>query len=627
MMMILSHVWVNTSQYSVPLLDNHATQNVSQLPRGYPLRVFLGSNTVAVPTQNSKERVKPVNEAIIGNNSDECLKTNSVKATRDDLSRRKVWIRISDEVFIYSAHLDLRNFSSSNSALQPPLPNNLSATAVGTTRGNALLTQSQVIDKSIKSNGGGDDSDKLSPVMLVRIVGIKTVPPLREFIKGDVLDWFRIKHEMEFSHKYECKLFFTSSGGHKFKSKLHSLLATKVTYTIIEEGIKVYAGCYVNCYFQAKSESVLELIRMSARADNLQVAMYPRNVSDYPTKLIDVNTLMIEHQENQEIFDLDSNTVHFYEKSLAICVRPLFGPFDDLGKLIQFISYYHMMGITQFNFYSLSISPQVRKYLMGLNARRESRIGGTLPRFIIHDWNLPTGNTSELWDYGTLAALNDCLLSNINQHFVIFVDIDEFIVPQQNRVTHAQNGDGYETKNPSLWEIIDAYNRTGTFQYLVRNTFFCKEFCNKAQPKGTKKLTPPSDKELPPEIIHFPENSTSESLKLPIFECTIRTKRIWHPALRTKFIVNPRQVLAVGHHLVTKYINKKTDFRFTPGYSVQVNPNVAIMYHYRECASISSKKHPVLDRIREEDRTMLRFQGKVLDHMHKYYLPEHLDGL
>jgi hypothetical protein len=104
-----------------------------------------------------------------------------------------------------------------------------------------------------------------------------------------------------------------------------------------------------------------------------------------------------------------------------------------LAKLVQFISYYVAVGVNNFNFYDFSISPQVRKYLALISSHfRENKKPPIDFRVIVQKWNLPTGNVSELWDYGSLAALNDCLYRNMNTSgYVLFLDLDEFIVPQK----------------------------------------------------------------------------------------------------------------------------------------------------------------------------------------------------
>jgi len=161
----------------------------------------------------------------------------------------------------------------------------------------------------------------------------------------------------------------------------------------------------------------------------------------------------------------------------------------------------------------------------------------------------------------------------------------------------------------------------------------CRIYFKKAKNYGNGRQFPSSSLKTQQEAIqvsvsvsgsrNWTIDKMTELTEFPIFECTRRTRRIWNVALRSKFIVNPRQVLAVGHHLVTKYINKNTDFRFT-GYSIPVDPEVAVMNHYRECASISTRTHPVLTRIKEMDRKILKYESRVLLNAEKYFLPQNL---
>lgn len=184
------------------------------------------------------------------------------------------------------------------------------------------------------------------------------------------------------------------------------MISAFTTLHVIEEGIKRFASCFFNCYFN---------VTITPSLDPFYISLSPKGVEEYPTKLVKVETnLELKSFENEE---------------LSLCVRPFFSinDFNEdqdqiLRKLVQFVSYYRLMGVREFNFYELTIFPKVRKYLTKL---RKLHVNVNLRK-----WNLPTGNNSELWDYGSLGALNDCLYQNMGKKHVIFIDLDEFIVPQ-----------------------------------------------------------------------------------------------------------------------------------------------------------------------------------------------------
>ena len=251
---------------------------------------------------------------------------------------------------------------------------------------------------------------------------------------------------------------------------------------------------------------------------------------------------------------------------LAICVRPLFGPMDNLVAITQFLSFYEAQGITHFHFYDMGISGRIRKYLEQLSSSSLS--------ISLSQWNLPTGNWSELWDYGSLAALNDCAYRNMfHKSLVIVVDIDEFMVPQ---------GSSSAWTSESLTTLLTSKNLTDYSEYLVRNTFFCKENCTH----------PNSDDDF-----------------LPILTCFNRTKRIWNAKLRSKYIIRPEHVIQVGHHSVTKFMG---DARLKKTYEFPTNQ--LILHHYRECSTIpkTGKEKPVLNRVTVYDNSMRKYRNKIL---------------
>jgi len=448
------------------------------------------------------------------------MQTHSgIRSSDDDESdeTNNMWIRISDSIHIYSAYLDMRPF---------------------------IINKSRLVSNS-------------SQYTLIRIIGLLKVPPKRQIIKEDPFKWLRIKDEAEVSNQYTCKLVIYLQNGEKVTLSEENIL----TRSIFEEGIKVFAGTFFNCYVKLGNEEIKRLIGSSN--SSLYVSMAPVNVSGYPDKLLRVRMKNISSSSDKK--KLSDNKI-----KLSVCIRPLFGV-DTLNRLSQFVSYYRLMGVERFNFYELSISPEVRKYLLRL------KLTGTTINVSLRKWNLPTGNTSELWDFGSLAALNDCLYSewvkeesNDNDEVVVlFVDIDEFIVPQ------GKNKDGMD--------LIKLIGSVGDFHELkARNVFFCKEFCG---------------------------GNGSSSSSHDITRCFIRTKRIWSAQDRSKFLVKPGNVVSVGHHSVTEFVQRR-DPLYLAKYSKVMSKDLALMNHYRECRSLGESK--TLERKCVKDTTLLELlQGKM----------------
>lgn len=317
----------------------------------------------------------------------------------DDEYSSPVWTRISDSIHVYSAHFDPRIIHGPHFSIFSP-------------------------DYSWKMR-----TSNLHKSSLVRIIGIRRFPPTATIIARNPMAWLLIKDETLFSDDHECKLFLAN--GSTFSSAV-------LTYHVVEEGIKTFAASFFNCYFDLEGND--DLFRGGF------VALVPKNEGEYPLKLLKIqNTRRPDVVSPQNVKNL----------SLAICTRPLFsspeGDFALVRKLTQFISYYVALGVNFFTFYELSTFPGVRKYLRELRRRQDFRHNF---RLHVQKWNLPTGNTSELWvrtyvqicigyhnriqhnctdtqDYGSLAALNDCLYRNMWADHVLFLDLDEFIVPQK----------------------------------------------------------------------------------------------------------------------------------------------------------------------------------------------------
>ena len=382
------------------------------------------------------------------------------------------WVRISDDVYVYSAFMDER--------------------------------------------GPGESH--------IKIIGIKRMernakaPP-----RPSVQDITKVQDVSDIQSKYECKLFYNENG--RFKG----IKSNKLTYFVFEEGVKEFVGVFYKCFFPLQLSPL-------PNTTELYISLRPKNVKGYPDKLVWVRRKRIQ-------------------SNLSICVRPLFGPLDDLESLAQFLAYYESMGVERFTFYDLSIAPQVRHYLQ------------TLENVQLFKWNLPTGNTSELWDYGTLTALHDCMYQT--KGFTIVVDLDEFVIPQ----IHASLSDFLATRK------YEKFN-----ELVLRNVFFCLELCQNW-------------------------NSSRTDMQFPIFSCPLRMKRIWGVHHRSKYIARAEKIVSVGHHFVTTYLNS-SDPRHSD-LTAYILPSVALLGHYRRCGPIFGKRRPFTKFSNIRDDHLMSFKSKM----------------
>jgi hypothetical protein len=145
---------------------------------------------------------------------------------------RNYWTRVTDSIFTYSAFLDLR-----------------------------LKRRDRRV--------------------LVRINGLWKIPPKDELRKKPIV-WYHLKDEtLICPASYYCRVYYENENG-----ELNFVPGERLTRQIFEEGLKVYAGTFFNCYL---NESLLEKVGESR--GGLSVAIFPSNVPEYPPKLIPVRII------------------------------------------------------------------------------------------------------------------------------------------------------------------------------------------------------------------------------------------------------------------------------------------------------------------------------------------------
>ncbi|CAL4198178.1 unnamed protein product, partial [Meganyctiphanes norvegica] len=447
------------------------------------------------------------------------LKLESTQKIWDE--PRPTWLRISDDLYLYSAFWDPRDLVEGGPV----------ARVLGIIRYNK--------DMMVKEYG-------------VRKTG---------FIKDDWLP-------------YSCYLWYKS---HRTVGQLKAFM--------FEEGLKAYVGTYFLCYPTNNTDNTTKQI--DASETPYAVSIFPKNVTDYPNKIIYLinnykeskGNLINVHNILVNRTSVKSDNSSFINADVSVCVRALFGPYDDIQGMVQFISYYNIiLGIKHFYFYELAVSSRVRKWF------------SILKNFDIHvhllPWNLPTGNWEELWDFGSLTAINDCNYRSAGRHkFTIFVDLDEFLVPKA------------EIKSiHHMYQQILKHKR-GTFgdTALIPNVFFCEEFEDFQNNKES--------------IDEQQKNATKGEDIFPIFKYTKREGRLWPPKVRSKMIVVPDTVISVGHHMVHHFVKKDFSNRASPKL-------FSALHHYRSCEGLRHGIHAtgskVLDTTTVNDKSIFKFKSKVM---------------
>ena len=321
---------------------------------------------------------------------------------------------------------------------------------------------------------------------------------------------------------------------------------------IYEEGLKVFVGTYFFCSPQ-RSPSNSSRLRFSENKVPYAVSLVPHGASNASHKLI-----YLTPNRKTELDGLNHT---------GVCVRPLFGPYTDLAAITIFISYYStVLNISHFYFYDFAISKKVKELLMILMADGEVSIH-LLP------WNIPFTEWETLWDLGSLTSINDCIYRSSGLHnYVAVVDLDEFIVP---RAPITNLGQLYTSV------IKHKHGKEGD-SILILNAFFCTEFQKK--------------------------NQTSRN-DFSVFTDTFRESRLWPPKSRSKIVVIPEAVVAVGHHMVHHFLK--------PTSKNQASPKLfAVLHHYRNCDGLRMGIHAtgskVLNQKPIRDLAILKYKNHIL---------------
>lgn len=214
------------------------------------------------------------------------------------------------------------------------------------------------------------------------------------------------------------------------------------------------------------------------------------------------------------------------KRNFGMCLPPLFGDVS-LSLLIQFIELSKILGASHFTFYKHNISETVEKILIYYQ---------NLGEVTVVNWTLPPEvSEREIWYHGQILAIQDCLYRNMARfEYLIFVDIDEFIIPK-NEMTWIEmlNSNINNDKMPEL-----------TAGYSFKSAFF-----------DPKQIPDMSQQLTFLQLLH---------------------RNAVYSTLRTKLIVRPQMVFEMGIHHASKLMNMNLTV-------LEIEPDIAIIHHYRPC--------------------------------------------
>lgn len=240
------------------------------------------------------------------------------------------------------------------------------------------------------------------------------------------------------------------------------------------------------------------------------------------------------------------------QRDFTVCVTPLNYQYSKAYELVEMIELNRILGANHFVFYNYSTDYNVDKVL---EYYKKLGIVDVLK------WNLPMkvdtwpkrrDQPVEIHYFAQLAALNDCLYRNMYvSKFVVFEDLDEFIIPQKHE----------------NWSKMMSNLPEGMGAYIFRCVFFRKEW-------------PDVDTE-------FSGKDTALKYKMSTLLKQNREPKFLGKTHRSKYIVDPKQIDTVGIHNVWKLrAGARSHF---------VNPEFARMHHYRNWENPNDAKTGVLD--------------------------------
>lgn len=353
-----------------------------------------------------------------------------------------------------------------------------------------------------------------------------------------------------------CRLFYP-----KAKNGTDLTVTVLGRVKIIRENWNLkYSACFILCPLKDQSKTLVPYaVSIVAR-----LKMPPKNLllvqkSDHDPSLDKLYNNSVSNgftnASNLFTWNENKNTKEFLSavpERIGLCVKPLHFNYDQAVYLLEFLELNSILGITHATFYNHTIGSKAMCILQSYqDGTRDNILRRSINEFVplpmtinILPWSLKMESQKEIRTEGLFAALNDCLYRNMYSYsHVLFIDLDEFIVPRQNR---------------TLTELIQWLSkptyRQNAGALSFQNAFF---------------------------YLQFPDDALVAETTDPLVRAlltqrkTQRRKKLHPQKQRSKYIAKPEAVIEAGNHFV---------WEFMPGKGhLNVPADVAILHHYRVC--------------------------------------------
>ncbi|XP_018901984.2 LOW QUALITY PROTEIN: beta-1,4-galactosyltransferase galt-1 [Bemisia tabaci] len=254
--------------------------------------------------------------------------------------------------------------------------------------------------------------------------------------------------------------------------------------------------------------------------------------------------------------------------TLAVCVKPLHFHYNRVNQLIEFIELNLLLGASHMILYNASIGPDATCVL-------KQYVNEGLVTIL--PWKLDMISQKEIRTVGLFAALNDCLYRCMHRYsYAAFIDLDEFIIPQQQKTLPELIG----------W-LGQKLNLRTTASYSFQNAFFYLQWSDDNT----------IDRKYAPIINNF----------VTLRKTRRKTKLNPHKQ-RSKYICRPEFVVEAGNHFIWEFI---------PGHgTLNVPSDVGLLHHYRVCefgGNDCVKSKSVIDQI------AYRYATRLVVNFHERY--------
>lgn len=246
---------------------------------------------------------------------------------------------------------------------------------------------------------------------------------------------------------------------------------------------------------------------------------------------------------------------------IGLCTAVTYGSVDSL-KLIEWIEFNRILGITEINFYINDLvegTEAVLRYYEQIGLVRIQQIAP--PVVYSCHWCLKLA---------TIAILNDCMYRNMYRYkYMVVIDVDELIVPR---------------RHTTLSELVMHLNVfSPSPAYMFRNAYFFLE--------------------LPSAVL---ENKKDIGTKLTTIVKLHRLKPS-KTGYAMKSIVDPRLCIVMqNHYCVKRSVDVSAKY-----WATVVKENLALVHHYKKCHFETSKCKRITDEY-ITDISTLRFHDKLL---------------